>query len=282
MFTKNQRFLVGDREAAHNPCMSARKSLERRFTRIAFTVVCAVLFQVNESPGWTISSDRPDYADDVSTVPVGLLQVESGYSYSRALKEKQHTLGEWMLRTGLSGRSDIRLGLNSYLRDGSSGWGDGSLDFRFRLIKPEDDEKTGALSLTLLAGASLPTGSRQFSARRLQPAVMLTSALTLSGWVILAPFVNYSLQSSPEGQFSEFAAGSSFVFDLGNNLNWYAEGFVTTVESGFGRNTGSAGSGFLWLLRDNLQLDVHAITVLNGPSPDYSVGFGLSFFSSIK
>ena len=237
---------------------------------------------MSESQGWTISSDRPDYADDVSTAPVGVLQVESGYRYSRVTTEKQHTLGEWMLRTGLSKRCDIRLGLNSYLHDGVSGWGDGSLDVRFRLLRPGDDEKPGSFSLTLITGTSLPTGSRQFSARRLQPAVMLTSALTLNGRAMLAPFVNYSLQSSPEGQFSEFSAGSSFICDLGKTLSWYLEGYSTVTEAGFGQDKGFAGSGFLWLVRDNLQLDVHAVTALNGPSPDYSVGAGLSFFFTVR
>ncbi len=232
--------------------------------------------------GYSLSSDRPDFADDVNSVPVGILQLESGYSYSHVPGETQSTLGELMLRTGLGGRSELRLGLGSYLSDGASGWGDGSLDLRLRLLRPEDTSRPGAFCLTALVGTSLPFGGSDLGARRLQPSVMLSSALTLNERVALAPFVNYSYQSSPGGQFSEFSGGSSFVVGLGGGLTWYAECFGTAVERGYGENTVSAGSGLLWLARDNLQFDLHGLGALNGATPNYSLGLGMTVYTSVK
>ncbi|MCE5272556.1 transporter [bacterium] len=264
-----------------------RNTISNSLTKTAGIAVTTLLglvlsLQSAAAADYTLSSDRPDFADDVNSVPPGILQLESGYSYSHVPGEAQSTLGELMLRTGLCSRSELRLGLGSYLSDGASGWGDGSLDLRLRLLRPEDTARPGAFCLTALIGTSLPFGDSDLGARRLQPGVMFTSALTLSGRAALAPFVNYSYQSSPEGQYSEFSGGSSFAVSLGERLTWYAECFGTAVESGYGENTVSAGSGFLWLVRNNLQFDIHGLSALNGATPNYSLGVGMSVFTSIR
>lgn len=151
-----------------------------------------------------IATDRPDFADATVTVGVGVLQLESGYSFSRNIGDKEHTLGEWMLRTGLSDRAEIRLGVNSYKYDGGSGFGDGSVDFRFRLYQGKAEPGIGSFNLSLLAGAILPTGSRRFRSNRVQPTVMLTSDVQLNRALTVAPAVNYVLRSDNLGQHGEF------------------------------------------------------------------------------
>lgn len=44
----------------------------------------------------------------------------------------------------------------------------------------------------------------------------------------------------------------------------------------------SAGGGLLWLARENFQFDIHFLSALNGATPNYNFGVGVSFYTDLK
>lgn len=60
-------------------------------------------------------TDRPDFTESTETVPAGRVQFEGGYTPLRSGGVDEHAIGEVLLRLGVSGRTELRLGLNSFL-----------------------------------------------------------------------------------------------------------------------------------------------------------------------
>ena len=230
-----------------------------------------------------IATDRPDFADATSTVAVGVLQVESGYSYNRNLDDKEHTLGEWMLRTGLSERAEMRIGVDSYKYDGGSGFGDGSLDFRFRLYQGKPG--TGNRFIQ-----SEPACRRHSSHR--QPQVPLEPGPT-GGHADFGCAIESSADRCARGELCAAQRQPGTVWrvfrrrltGLQSSVErtfWYVETFGTTVEGPAEPTIASAGGGLLWLARENFQFDIHYLSALNGATPNYSIGVGVSFYTGLK
>ena len=89
--------------------------------KIYTLLVAATIFASTPAAGQIIT-DRPDFADATAPVPVGILQAESGYLFAKTTGTSRHTLGQLLVKTGISERMEIRLGINSYEKtDGGGG-----------------------------------------------------------------------------------------------------------------------------------------------------------------
>jgi len=234
----------------------------------------------------TIVTDRPDFADATVTVPVGIIQVECGYAFSKVSSAEQHTFGQWLVKTGLSSRLELRLGIESYQKvsqplNDISGFGDGSLGFKVRLHEGRGGTGPGSFNLTAIVFSSVPSGNREFRAAHLKPGVMFTSDLALSPAWTLAPFVQYVYTGDSSGQYSELSAGFSVVRALGERAAWFVEYFGIVAQKNYRQDTHSLGTGLTCLLADNVQIDLYGGAALNGIMPDYYLGAGLSFMVDV-
>lgn len=233
-----------------------------------------------------IITDRPDFADATVPVPVGILQVESGYLFGKTAGTNQHTLGQLLVKTGLSERMEIRLGVNSYEKidgtgGGVSGFSDGSLGIKLRLLEGHEETGPGSFNLATILFTGLPSGGKDLRATHLAPGVMLTADMALNSVWTWAPFVQYDYTEDGLGQYNEFSAGFSVIRPLGDSTGWYLEYYITLAENGYREHKNFLGSGFTYLVSDELQLDFYGGTALNGDTPDYFIGAGLSFMLSL-
>jgi len=110
---------------------------------------------------------------------------------------------------------------------------------------------------------------------------MLTSDMALGEYWTWAPFVQYVFTEDGLGQYSEFSAGFSLVRPLSESVGWFAEYYATLAEDGYREDKHFLGTGFTWLLSDFVQLDCYGGSALNGITPDYYLGAGLSFALSM-
>ena len=228
----------------------------------------------------TIAADRPGMGNGAGIVPTGTLQLESGYRFSRVVGEKEHTLGEVLLRMAPARRLELRIGLNSYLSTRSpggddSGFGDGSLGLKVKLY--EQEQGAGPLAISTVLATTLPTGSEIYRENKLQPSTEFILGWAISERVGLSTSFYYALASQGGGQYNQFAGGVSLGCSVSERTACFLEYYGVAVESGYGRNTGYFDGGLTYLIDDNCQVDIHSGVGLNDESPNYFIGVGLSY-----
>ena len=229
-----------------------------------------------------IITDRPDFADATTPVPVGVIQVESGYLFGKARGADNHTFGQVLLKTGVSQRVEVRLGLNSYEKaewngGDETGFSDGYLGVKIRLLEGTSETGAGSFNLTTIIFTGLPFGSEEFRSTHLTPGAMLTADMALSECWTWAPFIQYDLAEDAVTQYDNLSAGFSLIRSLGETTAWYVEYYGVISEAHFREDKNYIGTGFTQLLSDEVQLDIYGGSALNGETPDYFIGGGISF-----
>lgn len=236
---------------------------------------CASAGRANLEP---LVTDRPDFTESSDVVPAGMMQLESGATISRVGDERGTTVGEALVRAGLSSRAELRVGLNSYAVVTSpavrqQGLEDLSLGAKIGLIPG------GGLvpKVSLIVATSLPTGAAPFRQSMLQPEAKLTAAWDLSDRVAFSSNLNYSRIREEAGSYGEAAATASFGFGLTERVGLYTEYFGFFPRDGFTPASHYSNGGFTWVLNPNLQLDIRGGIGHNGLGRrDYFSGLGLS------
>jgi len=234
-----------------------------------------------------ISTDRPGFANGTTIVPTGMLQLESGYQFSRLPQHKEHALGQLLLRTAPLERLEFRLGLNSYIatRDqvkNQSGFEDWSLGLKLKLAQGADTPGIKSLNVSAIVETTLPTGSKAYSANKLQPFVMLVLDWALPGNLAISPFMSYTLVSSQSSQFNEFGGGVSLSVALSGRSGFFLEYYGVAAQSDYGADISYLDGGLTYLITDNCQLDLHSGQALSGKTPDYFMGIGFSYRFAMK
>ena len=255
--------------------------LARRLLLVALAPLgaCATVARPSLAP---IVTDRPDFTESSETVPRGMRQLESGGSITREGGDREVALGEGLLRVGLSNRTELRLGLNSYnfSRTGGlrvRGHDDASIGAKVRLLA---GGATGSArpAVALIVATSLPTGASPYRVHQLQPEVKLTSAWDLTDRVAFASNLNYAWVREPQLAYGIAAASGSLSIGLTERVGSYVEyyGFVPTTAQAPRSHFGNGG--LTMLISDNLQLDGRVGTQLAraGRSREYFFGLGLS------
>ncbi len=149
----------------------------------------AWLFPEADEP---IATDRPDFTESASTVPLGRWQLESGGTFERGTRGRSSSGPEMLLRYGHASEWELRIGAPSFssIRDGSTrsqGWGDVSVGVK-RSFRPGANGVNAAVILATF----LPTGEGEFGANRAEPeakfcvAKDLDARTTLSGMAAIA------------------------------------------------------------------------------------------------
>lgn len=239
-------------------------------------------------PGWCaaqessvepIVTDRPDFTESVETVPARRVQLETGYTFARAGREKDHALGELLLRVATGPRAELRLGINSYgwtrgPGGNASGFEDASLGFKVRLSDGSGRLGLGRPAISLIGATSLPTGSRAYRERNFQPEAKLCLGWDLSERLALSSNLNYAYASEDGKRFGQFSGSVSFGFGLTERLGSYLEYFGFSPGGRGGPSTNYLNGGLTYLVTNDYQLDVRAGVGLNGAGADNFVGIG--------
>jgi len=226
-------------------------------------------------------TDRPDFTESTSTMAPHEVQAEGGYTRTRAGGETSNTVGELLVRIGLTHFAELRLEPGSYSRVASpagteTGWEDSEIGAKVRLHNAADDHPSAVPAVALVFGSSIPTGSNVFRERHAQPEVKLASEWTLTHRLGLATNFDVARPVADARRYTELAASASFGFELSPRYSAFAEAFGFAPEIAGAKHTSYLDSGVAAILSPNLQIDIRGGVGLNGVGPDYFVGAGLA------
>lgn len=223
-------------------------------------------------------TDRPDATESAVSVAAGRYQLEAGYTVTRAESRTLHSLGEGLLRVGLTDRAELRLGFNSFQVDvhegeDTSGLEDASVGTKV-VLHPE--ASGAAPRIAVLGHLTLPTGSEEFGSDGVQPDAMLALGWDLSPRVDLGANFGYTYADDETGRFDQLRSSLALGLGLSETTGLFLEYFADHRPADERPSEVSANGGLTLLLTPDLQLDLRGGLGLNSAAPDHLVGAGVS------
>lgn len=224
--------------------------------------------------------DRPDFTDGVLIVDRGRMQIEGGLTLNRAGSVRETSLGEVLVRLPLSERLELQVGVPSYLRardnvESVSGFDNSFLGAKILLLPPDD----GKIGIAVLAGSTLPTGSRSVAERGgMQPEIKLALAKEFSERIGLGVNVGYAREKDRGERFNSVFASASLGVSLAERVGGFFEIVAQSRVNANGDDARYVATGLSYLVNPDLMVDVrvgHGISNDFG-SPDTFAGAGLS------
>ena len=226
-------------------------------------------------------TDRPDATESAETVPRGLFQLESGYTYTRLEQLKQHSVGELLLRVGVAGRVELRFGFNSYLHHvatlaSDSGLEDSSLGLKFKLIDGGSGMGLAHPTIAVLVSTTLPTGNSAVTSSAVQPELRLAVGWDLTDRVSMGTNLGYAYLNDVlvDERFNAIGATFTVGYGLTERIGTYLEYFGEYGIIQDGPRDHYVNGGTTFLINANTQLDARIGYGLNGLDDDFFVGFG--------
>jgi hypothetical protein len=178
-----------------------------------------------------IEADRPDQTNGPGVVAPGAFQLEVGWTRDQAQGVTAHSIGEGLLRVGLTRRFEVRAGIPTWLvaNDGTStrsGLGDAILGGKLLLA-----EASGPLPrLGALASVEVPSGNADFRADCTGVQATLAAERDLGSLDVTG---NLGVSNLDPGGSSDWtgAASISVGFDLTRRTGGYAEWYALAPRS---------------------------------------------------
>lgn len=219
-------------------------------------------------PAPAIAADRPGAGTGSHVLAGGIFHAEGGLEYAESAGIDRYSFGQLLLRYGLPA-VELRAGLNSFVvqRDGAEeeGFEDVTAGVKLPVIREF------SFHGSLLAGATLPTGARPFTA---DDPVYEASALadwSPAGPASLSLNLGYASSFDGDGGTLSVSATPSLSVPGAGGLAVYA-GYAGSFSDGTDRNLAEAG--LTYLLGSETQVD------LNGGfefgSDEFFLGIGLA------
>ena len=225
-------------------------------------------------------TDRPDFTESTSVVPLHVLQVEMGYTYGHTGSAKSHSFGELLCRAGAMDNVEWRIEVGSYLVDNSSGsWQQGFNDPALGLkwgLWSGVPTFLGSMNTAVIGMLTLPLGSPAFSESKISPEVKWCMDWDTGPAFGLASNLNYAYPSSGGVSFSQFSWSLSASYEFSDRWGGYLEYYTFRPTKPTGDSSNILNTGLTYLLSNTTQLDARAGVGLDGASPDYFAGVGYS------
>lgn len=234
-------------------------------------------------------TDRPDFTEAAVTVGYGVVQLETGYTYTyddtSTGSTRSHSYPESLLRVGMfADWFEFRADWN-YLEertnefgvgaDTASGGEDLGLGVKLALTPQECLLPETALILQM----TVPTGSREFTADEVLPGFNFLYAWDLNEeWSTAgSTALNRAIDDETSDPYVEFAqswtVGCSWTDRIGSYTEWFA---IVPSSADTNHTEHYVNGGFTVLLSDDVQWDIRAGLGLNQAADDFFAGTGLS------
>lgn len=239
--------------------------------------------------GDRIVTDRPHLAEAASTVGLGRVQVETGYTYYldhfAGTTSQLHSFPETLVRAGLFQEwFEFRVQYNSFAESASGSAG------RFNAVGSDDlylgakvalAAQAGILpELTIFPQMKVPTGSPAYSADEVLPGMNFVYAWRVGERTEIECNTNVNRRRNPDapGYYTEYLQTFNFEYDVGPRVMLFNEFVIFAQAGGVGVPQQAYSHGGLhWFLLPNLQLDIHAAVGLNEAAADFFGGSGISW-----
>lgn len=211
---------------------------------LLLVVFSGSLWSQNSMP---IDTDRPDQSDGVFTLPSGKFQLETGFIYGEALDN--YFLNNTMVRLGLTQSTEVRLAVDYGRMFSTTGLMPIGLSVKQNLW-----QERGILPTTTLIGSvSLPfLASSEFETDKMAWGLTLAFENGLSEQFTLA----YNLGIFTDGYTSatNWVWTTNLGYGVSEKVSVFVEYFGNYADAAHPSH--NADIGALWLLQNNLQLDV--------------------------
>lgn len=234
-----------------------------------------------------LASDRPDFTEASSTVGLGVVQLESGYTYTYDSNDvsstKSHSFPEALLRVGMLAEwFEFRIAQN-YAEETTTDFGvsrtteTGAEDL-YLGIKWGLTAQEGILpEMALITQMTVPSGDDAFTAGETLPGVVWLYGWEVNDWIATAgqTKADRAIDDVTGDPFLEFSQSWTVGYTLTEPLGAYTEWFVIAPDGADTNHTENyADGGFTYRVTNNLQLDIRAGVGLNEAADDYFVGSG--------
>lgn len=227
-----------------------------------------------------IVTDRPDQTEAPALVPVGGLQIETGFVYENDVNEsvtiKNFTYNTTLVKYGVNEHFELRL-ITEYLGEkteineeiaNEEGFSPFAVGVKIRLA----DEKGYWPQTALIGHINLKSGSTEFEPTYTAADFRFTLAHTLSDRFSLS----YNLGAEWNGETPEaaFLYTLSLGYAITDRLGAYIESYSFFPEESKADNRFDAGLTFKF--SPVIQWDLSGGLGLSKNAPDYFIGTGLS------
>lgn len=228
-------------------------------------------------------SDRPDFTESSSVVGLGVLQMESGYTYSfeksGSVQSIGHSYPEALFRMGLFAEwLELRCGagFQELQTNGVRLAGAEDLYFGCKIgLTPQEGWRP---EMAFVPQMTVPTGSSENTSGQ-----VLAGANWLYGWDIGERLstagsnqFNRAIDDETSGSFTEWAQSWTVGYAWTEKIGSYTEyfGFYPTGADSVSP-THYLDGGFTFSVSNDMQLDIRGGKGLNDRADDYFVGTGL-------
>jgi hypothetical protein len=236
-----------------------------------------------------IITDRPHFAEAATTVGLGRVQIETGYTYflddNSGTEVTTHSYPETLLRLGVFREwFELRFAYNYLVeetvttatRTRNRGFDDIYLGAKVALTK-----QAGYLpELTIFPQMKVPTGASAYTSSQVLPGMnfvyawMLTEKLELEA----NTQVNRRRDDAFDHYYSEIFQTFNFEYDLCQKLMLFNEFVLVWPNGALSAQTQYyEHCGLHYFIMPNLQIDLHAGVGLNQAADNFFGGTGLSW-----
>ena len=214
-------------------------------------------------------------------MPRGYLQLEGGYVFAHDDGDSTHSAPLLVLRAGVRDDVELRFGWTGLVAsDAGDGdtevdAGDVTLGAKVTVYDPED----APLTVGVLGQVSLPVGGGNATSDSVDPSLALLWAYDVPGpTALFGNLVVSSLTDDDDDRLIQGGASVGLGFPIVTRLAGYVEYFGLVADDADGAAHNLNG-GLLYLVTDNLQLDLFGQLGLNDEAGDYALGggFGVRF-----
>jgi hypothetical protein len=238
-------------------------------------ILLCLTILVHEYPAQELITDRPDQSESAVTVLPGSIQIETGFTFEKLTESnielENYTIAGTLLRYGIIDDVELRFGTAYMITKAQSsldGFGDFLLGTKINFLK----ENAQAFDFGILAHALLPIGSAAFNPSRVEPEVI--GALSKSISDNLSASINFggSWSSIIDETFLIYSAALGLAFNdrIAAFLEVYGNVFSSFAP------IHNYNGGIIYLLSENLQLDLSGGNGISGLESYWFISSGLS------
>ena len=234
-------------------------------------------------------TDRPDFTESSSTVGLGVVQLELGYTFvedeNAGTRVRSHVAPQALWRIGLFHEwFELRIG-QTWIEERTSTGGvrntESGLSDLYIGAKIALTEQCGCWpEMALIPQAFVPTGDDAFTDDQFMPGLNWVYSWELCDCVSVAGSTQGNRARDDSGEYyTEFAQSAAVAVGLTDRLGAYSEWFAFFPHGANGPGAKPQhffNGGFTYLLTNDIQFDIEAGVGLNGHADDYFVGTGLA------
>jgi hypothetical protein len=229
-------------------------------------------------------TDRPDFTEASSTVGLGVVQLETGYTFIRDGDIQVHSWGEPLMRVGvLAHWLEFRVAAFPLTVSAPEGSGGGSstgfedlyLGAKCALTSQESVLPEVAFVLQM----TVPTGNDDFSDDRVLPGINLLYGWDLTDDLSLGGSTQINSAIDDDGaRFDEWVQSIALGYGVTDGLGVYGEWYsFHPGGAGRGETKRYLNGGLALLFTDDIQGDIRAGVGVNDEADDAFIGVGVSF-----